>query len=442
MIPSIVHSDCGGEFKIVCYFSSWTGIHPEAKNCTHIVYTFARIEDDNTLTGVWNNPLKDFKSNKDPDLKVLLAVGGQDYAIKRANEMMSKDEYRQKFVISTTKLLRTHEFDGIDLNFEPSEALGPPSTSTPQLIEDRKKLSKLCKDLQEEYAEEAGRTGRSRLLLTVTISGIKKQLESRFDLQELAKCADWLNIQTYDYRGSRDKIAEHHSSLMQAINAESNEKDLNQDSAIKYIVNTGIEPSKLLVGLPAFGKKFRLTSDLHDLGSPATFVGSVPYTELCRNMMSGWQRVFLDDRKVPIMIKGDEVIGYDDLQSMELKINYAKEQRLSGIFIYPVNFDDSSGQSCNQGKFPIVSLVKRLTSNYTVSCVPLTTPPLNTTVAPKNRTKIITPKWKVPRPDYLPTGSGFTKHHPPRKPYNAGSLLTSMYASVCLHAICLFLLIV
>ncbi|CAF4156464.1 unnamed protein product, partial [Rotaria magnacalcarata] len=73
---------------------------------------------------------------------------------------------------------------------------------------------------------------------------------------------------------------------------------------------------------------------------------------LCRNMMSGWQRVFLDDRKVPIMIKGDEVIGYDDLQSMELKINYAKEQRLSGIFIYPVNFDDSSGQSCNQGKFP------------------------------------------------------------------------------------------
>lgn len=26
--------------------------------------------------------------------------------------------------------------------------------------------------------------------------------------------------------------------------------------------------------------------------------------QLCRNMMSGWQRVFLDDRQVPIMIKG------------------------------------------------------------------------------------------------------------------------------------------
>jgi GH18 family chitinase len=97
------------------------------------------------LTGVWSNPLKEFKNNKDPDLKVLVAVGGQDYAIRRASEMMSKNESRQKFVISTTKLLRTHEFDGIDLNFEPSEALGPPSTSNPQLIEDKKRLSILCK---------------------------------------------------------------------------------------------------------------------------------------------------------------------------------------------------------------------------------------------------------------------------------------------------------
>ncbi|CAF0798949.1 unnamed protein product [Rotaria sordida] len=425
MILALINADCGEEFKIICYFSSWTGIHPEAKNCTHIVYTFARIEDDNTLTGVWNNPLKEFKNNKDPELKVLLAVGGQDYAIRRANEMMSKDDSRQKFVISTTKLLRTHEFDGIDLNFEPSEALGPPSTPNVQLIEDKKKFSQLCKDLQEEYAEEAGRTGRARLLLTVTISGIKEQLESRFDLQELAKCADWLNVQTYDYRGSRDKIAEHHSALMQAANAQDDEKDLNQDSAIKYIVNSGVEPSKLTLGLPAFGKKFRFTSDSRDIGSSATSVGSVAYTELCRNTMSGWQRVFLDDRKVPIMTKGDEFIGFDDLQSMELKINYAKEQRLGGIVIYPVNFDDSSGQSCNQGKFPIVSLVKQLTSNYTVSCLPPPTQPLNITIAPRNRTKNITPKWKLTRTDYLSSGLGLHKYH--RRINNSAYVIQSIY---------------
>jgi len=85
----------------------------------------------------------------------------------------------------------------------------------------------------------------------VTVSGIKKQLESRFDLDELAKfditisflsityvylyrCADWLNVQTFDYRGSRDKIAEHHSALMQATNADGDDKDLNQVCRIIY----------------------------------------------------------------------------------------------------------------------------------------------------------------------------------------------------------------
>ncbi len=83
---------------------------------------------------------------------------------------------------------------------------------------------------------------------------------------------------------------------MPAANGNDDDKDLNQvcihnysfhtfdilkqDSAIKYILSTGIEPSKLTLGLPTFGKKFRLTSDVHDLGSPATSVGSVPHTEV------------------------------------------------------------------------------------------------------------------------------------------------------------------
>lgn len=97
------------------------------------------------LLGVWNNPLKEFKNSKDPDVKVMLAVGGQDYTIRRANELIGKEEFRQKFVISTTKLLRTHEFDGIDLNFEHNEALGPPSSPNQQVIDDKKKLVTLCK---------------------------------------------------------------------------------------------------------------------------------------------------------------------------------------------------------------------------------------------------------------------------------------------------------
>lgn len=122
-----------------------------------------------------------------------------------------------------------------------------------------------------------------------------------------------------------------------------------------------------------------------------------------------------------------------------LQINYAKEQRLGGIVIYPVNFDDSSGQSCNHGKFPIVSLVKELTNNYTVSCLPPTTPTVNTTTAPRNRTKNITPKWKLPRTDYYGSGIGLSKNH--RRTNNSASSRRAMYIIQCLLLNIFFLLI-
>ena len=85
----------------------------------------------------------------------------------------------------------------------------------------------------------------------------------------------------------------------------------------------------------------------------------------------------------------------------------------------------------------MVSLIKRLTSNHTVSCLPPTLPPVNTTIAPKNRTKVITPKWKLPRPEYFAPGLGFNRPH--RKPHNSAHLSRSMYTIVSLCLVIFFL---
>ena len=121
------------------------------------------------------------------------------------------------------------------------------------------------------------------------------------------------------------------------------------------------------------------------------------------------------------------------------QINYAKEQRLGGIVIFPVNFDDSAGQLCNHGKFPIVSLVKELTSNYTVSCAPLTTPPLNTTTAARNRTKNITPKWKIPRTDYF--GPNIGPYRYKSRVNNSAHILNSIYIVPCVLFQIFFLIV-
>jgi len=83
--------------------------------------------------------------------------------------------------------------------------------------------------------------------------------------------------------------------------------------------------------------------------------------------------------------------------------------------------------------------VKELTSNYTVSCLPLTTPPLNSTIPSRNRTKNITPKWKFSRTDYLGTGLGPNKYR--GRLNNAAYLIRSIYTIECLLFSLLFLLV-
>jgi hypothetical protein len=83
--------------------------------------------------------------------------------------------------------------------------------------------------------------------------------------------------------------------------------------------------------------------------------------------------------------------------------------------------------------------VKELTSNYTVSCLPPTTRTANTTIAPRNRTKNITPKWKLSRTDYYGSGLGLNKYH--RKINNAVSLRKSIHIIEYLLFSFLFLLV-
>lgn len=64
--------------------------------------------------------------------------------------------------------------------------------------------------------------------------------------------------------------------------------------------------------------------------------------------------------------------------------------------VWSLDYDDSNGYGCNQGKFPLLNKIYDLLNNETTIC---TTTKSTTTVAPElvynNRThKMITPVWK------------------------------------------------
>ena len=68
---------------------------------------------------------------------------------------------------------------------------------------------------------------------------------------------------------------------------------------------------------------------------------------------------------------------------------------LHSLIFQSLDYDDSNGYGCNQGKFPLLTRVYDLLHNESTIC---TTTKLTTTQAPEaiyNRThKMITPRWK------------------------------------------------
>lgn len=108
---------CGEPLKRICYYTSWGGVLPNPPElCTHVVYAFASMENG-MLSGVWSNPLKELKQ-KNPDIKLMVAVGGWGFGVQRMTEMLKDESSRKKFVDDSVNFLKKFEFDGLDLDFE------------------------------------------------------------------------------------------------------------------------------------------------------------------------------------------------------------------------------------------------------------------------------------------------------------------------------------
>ena len=60
-------------------------------------------------------------------IKTLLGVGGWNFGTEKMTAMLSSEENRREFIEFAVEFLRTHNFDGLDLDFEYPGSRGSPA---------------------------------------------------------------------------------------------------------------------------------------------------------------------------------------------------------------------------------------------------------------------------------------------------------------------------
>ncbi|XP_068203061.1 oviduct-specific glycoprotein-like isoform X2 [Palaemon carinicauda] len=354
---------------VVCYYSSWAHYRKglarytvediPVELCTHLIYAFATLDSKTYLAKPFDPwldvDLKNYEKfvklkEKNPKMKVLLGVGGwNDSRSNKYSIMVADASKRRRFAKEVVKLLLEYGFDGLDLDWE------YPGYESKR--EDKEGFTHWVEDLKTALSPHG-------MLLTTAVGAAKRVIDRGYDVPRIMKHFDFINVMAYDFHGSWERVVAHHSPLYPE---KGQNPEFNADFAVNYWIQKGAPANKIVLGVPLYGRSWTLASSSNSPGSPASGAGKqgkyvkerghMAYFECClAHQQDGWAKITGDGG--PYLTKDDQWVGYDDVEAVVKKAQYALEKGLGGIMVWDTVSDDFSN-ACGQGHNPLLTAINR-----------------------------------------------------------------------------------
>ncbi|XP_030758347.1 chitinase-like protein Idgf4 isoform X2 [Sitophilus oryzae] len=387
-------------------------LEPALQYCTHLVYGYAAINDESLKLVPLNEQFDVIKDNyrhvtslksRHPQLKVLLSVGGNDDISGEGQEknlkyreVVESSAHRLAFINSAHTLVKSFGFDGIDLAWEFPEtkpkkiksgfgkfwsAVKKTFTGETVIDEDaekhREQFTSLVKELKNTFKAD-------NLLVTLTVlPNINSTVY--YDPRALAPHVDFVSLHAFDfYTPQRNpKLADFPAPLYDLIDRRPDE---NVDAWVKYWLSNGFPANKLILGIPTYGRTWKLDDDakvdnvppegLDGAGDPGPLTkdaGILSYPEICVRVQGagnvspqGYRKIVDVTKrrgsyayKLPDEEKDEDGIwiGYEDPESAASKAAYVKNKGLGGIAIDDLTLDDFRG-TCSRDRFDKYAILK------------------------------------------------------------------------------------
>ncbi|XP_017013040.2 chitinase-3-like protein 1 [Drosophila takahashii] len=362
------------EQRLVCYYATDGGhnlslLDVPGDLCTHInlgpaILSNASIFLPSSLVQVLQNDSRSFRTAH-PQVHLLLWIGGADSGRQFAH-MVANHAMRKVFLRSLREIMRTYpSLDGIDLDWEFPSAYD----------RERMHLSQLLYEIRTEWRREK----RQQDILSLAVAAPEGIAFYAYDIRELNLYADYVNLMAYDFHFYREDTP--FTGLNAPLYARGQERSLMATFNINYTVQwwlqSGLEPQRLVVGLPTYGHSFTLVNPLNQrIGAPASGYGKcgqlgfTTLSETCECAARYFKPTYAYDAEScsPYLSALQEWISYENRTSIACKANYVKSLKLGGVMVFSLNSDDLRNacsyveKTKNQEKpvFPLTQAIKEI----------------------------------------------------------------------------------